>query len=123
MLNFGRGHHEKQFCEIILNLYYWFRCRLKTFLIQSSGSPFIQPSGSICAILIQGIMRNISIIFFLNLDQWFICRLQIFLIYSSGGPFVQPSGTVCAILVEDIIRNHSVKLFSIWTSGSIGNII
>ena len=61
--------------------------------------------------------------YFFNLDQWFICRLQIFLIYSSGDPFVQPSGTVCAILVEDIIRNHSVKLFSIWISGSIGNII
>ena len=29
--NFGRGHHEKHFCEIILNLDQWFsrRCHLK----------------------------------------------------------------------------------------------
>ena len=34
-LNFGRGHHEEQFCKIILNLKnYWLRrCHLKTFLI------------------------------------------------------------------------------------------
>ena len=33
--NFGRGHHEKHFCKIILNLKnYWLRrCHLKTFLI------------------------------------------------------------------------------------------
>ena len=31
---FCRGHHEKQFCELILNLDQWFRrCRLKTFHI------------------------------------------------------------------------------------------
>ena len=30
----GGGHHEEQFCEIILNLDQWFRrCHLKTFLI------------------------------------------------------------------------------------------
>ena len=34
LLNFDNGHHEGQFCEIILNLDHWFRrCRLKTFLI------------------------------------------------------------------------------------------
>ena len=32
--NFGRGHREVYFCEIILNLDQWFRsrCRLKDFL-------------------------------------------------------------------------------------------
>ena len=45
--NFGRGHHIEQFCEIILNLDRWFRCPLKTFLIYSSGSTFILPSGTI----------------------------------------------------------------------------
>ena len=31
---FGRGHHEEQFCEIILNLDQWFRrCCLKIFLL------------------------------------------------------------------------------------------
>ena len=31
MCQFGRGYHEEQFCEIILNLDKWFRrrCRLK----------------------------------------------------------------------------------------------
>ena len=30
LCNFGRGHHEEQCCEIILNLNQWFRrCRLK----------------------------------------------------------------------------------------------
>ena len=35
LCNFGRRHHEEQFCEIILNLDEWFRrrCRLKIFLI------------------------------------------------------------------------------------------
>ena len=42
LCNFGRRRHEEQFCEIILNLYQWSRsrCRLKMFLIWSSGSPF-----------------------------------------------------------------------------------
>ena len=46
--NFGRRHHEEQFCDIILNLDQWFRrCCLKIFLIKSSGSPlkaFVQQS-------------------------------------------------------------------------------
>ena len=35
LCNFGRMHHEVQFCEIILNLDQWFRSlrRLKTFRI------------------------------------------------------------------------------------------
>ena len=52
LCNVGRKHHEEQFCEIILNLDQWFRrkCRLKEFLNWSSGSPFVQRSGTICAI-------------------------------------------------------------------------
>ena len=42
LCNFGRRHHEKQFSEIILNLDKWFRRR-------------------ICAILVEGIMRNNSV--------------------------------------------------------------
>ena len=43
LCNYGRGHHEEQFCEIVLNLDQWFnrRCRLKTFHIKSSGGPFV----------------------------------------------------------------------------------
>ena len=60
--NFGRGYHEKQFFEIILNLDQWFRrrCVLKIFLIWSSDDHFVQPSKTICAILVEGIMRNNS---------------------------------------------------------------
>ena len=34
---------------------------LKIFLILSSSSPFVQRSETICAILVEGIMRNISV--------------------------------------------------------------
>ena len=63
LCNVGRRHHEEQFCAIILNLDEWFkrRCRLKRFLIWSSGSPFVQRSGTICAILVEGIMINNSV--------------------------------------------------------------
>ena len=63
LCNFNRRHHEKQFCEIILNLDQWLRrkCRLKVFLIWSSGSPYVQRSVTICAILVEGFMRNNSV--------------------------------------------------------------
>ena len=34
-IKFGRGHHDKLFCEIIMKLDQWFRrrCRLKIFPI------------------------------------------------------------------------------------------
>ena len=54
-------HHEGQFCEIILNLNQWLRrCCLKMFLIWSSDGPFVQLSETICAILVEGIMRKNS---------------------------------------------------------------
>ena len=72
----------KHFCQIILNLDQWFRRKfhLQTFLIYSSGSPFVHPSETICAILIDSIMRNICEII-LNLDYWFWrrCHLKVFL--------------------------------------------
>ena len=63
LCNIGRRHHEEQPCEIILNLDQRFRrkCCLKVFLIWSSGSPFVQRSVSICAILVEGIKRNNSL--------------------------------------------------------------
>ena len=60
LCNFGRVYYEEQFCEIIFNLDQWFRrCLLKIFLI--SGSPFVLWSGIICAILVEGIVRNNSV--------------------------------------------------------------
>ena len=63
MCNFGRRSHEEQFCEMILNLDQLFRrrCHLKIFLICSSGGPLFQRSSTICAILVDGIMRNNSL--------------------------------------------------------------
>ena len=63
MCNFSRGYLEEQFCEIIFNLDQWFRrrCRLKRFLIWSSGGPHVQQSGTIYAILKEGIMGNIHV--------------------------------------------------------------
>ena len=63
LCNFGRGHYEEQFCEIILNLDQWFskKCCLKTFVIYSSSGSFVQQNGTSCAVLDKGIMRNISV--------------------------------------------------------------
>ena len=49
-------------CEIILNLGQCFmrRCYCKVFLILSSGSPFVQQSITICASLVEGIIKNNS---------------------------------------------------------------
>ena len=60
--NFGRMHHEEKICEIILNLDQWFRrkCRLKIFLIWSSGIPYAQRIGTICVILVEGFMSTLS---------------------------------------------------------------
>ena len=62
LCNFGRNHKE-QFCEIILNLDQGFRrrCCLKIFLIWSSGGPFAQRREKVCAILVEGILRNNSV--------------------------------------------------------------
>ena len=69
-----------------------------------------QWSETICAISLEGIIRDKSCEIILNLDQWFRrkCVFKIFLIWSSGSPFVQWRGTICAILVEGIKRNNSV---------------
>ena len=83
---------------------------MKIFLIWSSGGPFGQRSGTICAISVDGIMRNNSVKKKLILDQWFKrCLLKKFSIWSSGGPFIQRSGTICANFVECIMRNNAVK--------------
>ena len=59
LCNFGRRHHEEQFFEIILNLDQWFRRRrLKIILILSPGGPFVHQSGTFCAILVEGLIRN-----------------------------------------------------------------
>ena len=60
LCNCGRGYYDEQFCEIILNLDKWLkgRCPLGIFFIWSSGGPFVQRSGIVCAILVEGILGN-----------------------------------------------------------------
>ena len=115
LCNFGRRHHEEHFCEMILNLEHWFRrrCRLKIILIWSSDGHFVQLSGTIGAMFVNGHNEKQFFARILNFDQWFRrrCRLNVFLIWSSGSPFVQRSKTVSAILVEACMRNNSAQLF------------
>ena len=62
LCNFGRGYCEEQFCKIVLNLGQWFRgrCCIKDFYLEPGGSP-VQWSGTIYAILEEGIMGNIHV--------------------------------------------------------------
>ena len=47
-VQFVRRHYKEHFCEIILNLDQRFmRCRLRIFLIQSSGGTFVQRSRTV----------------------------------------------------------------------------
>ena len=88
------------------------------------GGPFVQRSGTICANVVEGIMRKNSV--------------KLYLIWTSGSGempsiiishlelwrnVVQQSRTICAILVEGINRNNTVKLFCIWTRSSEGDVL
>ena len=70
MINFGTEHHEEYFCEMILNLDQWlkWRCHLMIFIINSSGSPFVRHSKTICAILVEGFVRKKFYEIISNLD-------------------------------------------------------
>ena len=81
--NFGRGHHEEHFCENILNHGFRRRRRLKIFLILSSGGPVVCQSKTICAILVEGIMRYIYVKLFLKFKDisylelcWHFCLVE-----------------------------------------------
>ena len=111
--NFGRRHLQEQFCEIILNLDQWVRrrCSLKIFLIWSDGGPFVQCSGTICAILVKGIMRNNSVNYFefgpvVQEEMSNISYLELWHTLCS----VEQSH-LCIFFVVGIIRSSSVKLF------------
>ena len=59
----GRGSSKKHSCEIILESANWprRRCSLNGFSIFSSDGHFVQRSGTIVAILLEGHPKNISI--------------------------------------------------------------
>ena len=73
---------------------------------------------SACAILVEGIIRNISVKLSGSGDvilRYFLTRTLATLLSSAAEPV---DGIMRNILVEGIMRNLSVKLFEIWTSGS-----
>ena len=61
--NFSRGSSKKHSCEIILKSANWpgRRCCLKGFSIFSFDGHFVQRSGTILAILVEGHPRNIRV--------------------------------------------------------------
>ena len=62
LCNFGRGHYEEQFCEIILNSGQWSRrCRLKDFLSGALAALLFSGVEKIYAILKEGIMGDIHV--------------------------------------------------------------
>ena len=98
------------------------KCRLKVFLIWSSGSPFVQRSVTILCKFGRGYQEEQFCE--MNLGQWFRnCFFRRFLIWSSGGPLVQWSGTIYAILKKGIMGNIHVKLNEIRTSGLGGDVV
>ena len=70
----------------------------------SSGDHFILLSGTICAILVEGFMRNICV----QLFRIWTNGSKIFSIFNSDDHFVLWSKTISATLVEG---NICVKLF------------
>ena len=90
LCNSDRRHPEEQFWEVILNLDQWFRrCRLKIFLIESSGGSSVQRNGTICNFG-RGHHEEQFCDIILSFDQWFIR----FLIWSSGDTHVQRRRTI-----------------------------
>ena len=90
----GRGSSKEHSGEIILKLAHWpkRRCSLKGFSIFSSDGHFVQRSGTILAILVEGHPKNISTK--LAYWPWRRCHFTGFSIFSSCGHFVQQSGTI-----------------------------
>ena len=71
LCNFGRGYYEEQLCEIHFNFWSVVQEEMSSirFLIWSSGCPPDRWSGTIYAILEEGIMGNIHV----KLYELWIC--------------------------------------------------
>ena len=66
--NFGRRLPKEHSSEIILKSVCWFSRRscLKLFSIYSPGGHFVQRSGTVSAILVEGHQRNMHVYLFQN---------------------------------------------------------
>ena len=60
LCNFGRRHNEEYFCKIILNLNQEEMLNIDISIL-SSGGHFVQWRIMVCAVLVEGIMRNVSL--------------------------------------------------------------
>ena len=81
----------------------------KVFYIVSSGTRFVQRSGFILAILVEGHPRNIAVKIILKSGHRpkKSCHLKVFL-FLLWRLFFQWSETILAILVRDYLRNISM---------------
>ena len=93
------------------------------FLIWLSGDPFVQRSGTICAILVEGIMNNsVKSCFFIRTSVSGDVILKISY-QELWHPSCWRNRIIYAILVEGNMGNIHVKVFYIWTSGSRRDVI
>ena len=71
LCNFGRGHYEKLFCEIILYFNQWFRrrCRLKYFFSTALATLFSPKAKQLCN-LIRWYYGEHFFEIIVNLDQY-----------------------------------------------------
>ena len=118
LCNFGRKHHEEQFCELILNSDKWFRriCRSNVFLIWSSGSNFCSAYQNHLCNFGRGYYEEQFCYFFFHFfNQPAVQEMSFkrFLICSSGGPPVRWSWIIYTILKEGITGSIHVKLYEI----------
>ena len=64
LCNFGRGQHAEHFCEINLNEFRSVaqeKMLFKDISIFSSGCHFVRQSRTVNAVLVEGIIRDISV--------------------------------------------------------------
>ena len=108
----------------VKNLDQWFRrCCLKTFLIWSSGGPFIMRSRTIIAILLEGIKRNNSVKLFWI---WTSVSWDAFKDISYLGLWQPLYSAEWTHLCNFGRRHHEEQFcekFWIWTSGSGGEVV
>ena len=97
---FVRGHYQEQFCEIILYLGQWFRCRLKTFYLELWRLLHLAKWNHLCNFGRSHYEEQFCKII-LNLNQWFRrCRFKDYSYLKLWRSFFQRSRTIGTILVR-----------------------
>ena len=117
--NFDRGSSKEHFCEIILKSTHWpwRRGHLKGFSIFSSDGHFVQQSGTILAILVEGHPRTICVKLFLKSAHWPREKMLFkvfFPIFYSDSHFVQPCRDIFSNFGIGSSKEHLYEI--IWKS-------